>query len=1291
MTKVNPKKGSFTVDVLATPRSVIDDILLLEAQKEKYASKPDPMAQAQDQFPMQPPQAVVPDDLWVDGTVDYPKPTLGYLAKPAYTPFQWLVDKFLTGEQVTTAMYRHYQQTRPNKNALMQALYPEQEFEGYRDAAKKGFLHKTEWNFMDVARYEDWFGQTYPGRVLHKTEGAAESILENPKSTPEMKKKAYKVLKQVRSDLVFGNTIVGGAAGVVLDPITYLDPSKVRHVSKLIKIPFIVAHQAVLTKILSYNKLTTRLDEINKLIFTGGKAYKLKKLENVSDAIITLRKAGVQEDLIKSLDSGVISASDIIASLRPTVDGYDEIISALARVAAGEEAVGEIAKAVVKMEKLADTAVMMEKGDSKMLAKKFLATHRLEGTYAAHKALGRSKKGRAVLDLFETASVEKIDGTWGLGEGFYRTLKNAGLSDDVLEEIVVKNRGYQTVVDPVEGAVKQTIDKLGSAPLAHELDEFQAGVEVALESINPKLRPLLDQYNFMHTDLANELIRRDLVTRETMENFARELGLSHLRHFPKKRYWEMIKKASVSKRRTMWKDAKESLDQLARDLEIAKVSKPEIEDILSAAKADMKKLSAGRRGTDQLISDSEQLSNLFRQAHEIHNAYPDIKMANILKRFRTSLGDVSGFRRIMGTINEIDDLAVDAGFKKVIETNAAEIMYRQEMLSNRAIAYHDYIERIVENFPDQVARYTDGMDLAGKVPVEDAFLGKYVVDEGFENSFKLILGMETGTGDTWNTYAKWYDWMLEKWRYYTLIPFAKFHTRNLFSEDWYNSLGGMNVADPVWMKSRKQATTLAMDAIWKKDPVALETYAHIMEQGYLGHGFFSAELGTGQNLARGGQAFPFMGREYSVPVSIRGSKFIGQKVLTKAEHIGESIEAIPRLQMYFYGLEKGPQWVHKQGFGSKFGSKLPYPPSVEGSKAFRDWTRAMKGTGLSPEDLKIASRQAAEEMSQNLAKGLKRYGVAYTSPDGLLPYVRKFHPTYDKFTPVEQKVFRRILPFYSWPRFNIPMTFEMMMARPRAYAGMERGRRLITGAMGAQYPDKDEPEWIKRGYAYGWSRSGPNRTYQLMKNWFAPLDVDDVIPIVKKNGEWKLSTRPPADKFQQMLTPIIKNPWEVFVTQRDSYTRRDIPSYPGAKKVIGGIPFTDKTIKIDERAAHLLQPIRILQEINKLFWGKHDSKWDAIIGHLFGRMYDVDINKARSGLYYSFMEQLHGRMGLNNQYEETGLIHGREIARKNKDWPTVKDLDKRIRLIEREIARLKPYVIEKKDTGRRRKRQKRSR
>ena len=240
MTKVTTKKGVLGVDYQATPRTVIDDYLDIEALKEAAARKPDPMTQAQELFPMPKPHVVTPDNLWQDGVTDLIKPTFGFMAKPVCTPFQWFVDKLLTGEQVTAAMYRHYQQTRPDRDTKM---YPTQEFSGYLDAAKQGFLHKTEWNFMDVARYEDWFGSTFVGSHLKKVGAAAESILENPESTPEQKKEAYKVIKRVKGDLIFGNTVVGGAAGVVLDPITYADPSKVRAVGRVAKAPFAAAHQ----------------------------------------------------------------------------------------------------------------------------------------------------------------------------------------------------------------------------------------------------------------------------------------------------------------------------------------------------------------------------------------------------------------------------------------------------------------------------------------------------------------------------------------------------------------------------------------------------------------------------------------------------------------------------------------------------------------------------------------------------------------------------------------------------------------------------------------------------------------------------------------------------------------------------------------------------------------------------------------------------------------------------------------------------------------------------------------
>ena len=1159
-----------------------------------------------------------------------------YLAKPVWTVFQWVQDKLLTGEQVTAGAYRHHRQQQPDRDL---AVYPEREFTSTGDAMLKGLIHKTEWDWTDVAHAEDWYGTKFEhGRWLHSQIDKHRATLANPDAhTPAQIEYSQKQIKASQDAIDFGNTVCGFFSGIAFDPFTWTGPAIAKLGFKAVAIPLKALHKGVLVKLGKYSRLSTKLTQIKKLTFTGGKSYGIKINEGFREAVMELRKAGVSDDLITKLDKGLLTADDIIPTLKPTIENLDEVVMNLRKI----ESIQEVMETVAK-------------GEGELLATEWLGTKRLQEPYDVLEKMGRSKEARALLDVMEKAKVEKVDGTYGLAKGFYKAMKEAGVTDDVIDDIIKRNRGFSTqplmADNPMAGAVRSTIEASDRAPLFYELDEFYEGLDETLKHVDPKLRPLLDQHRRVYKELGEELIKKDILTKQTLDAFAKELGLSHLRHYPKNNYWQFIKKAGVAKRHSMLEDAKKGLDQLRKDLKKANIPSAEADDVLAAAKADIKKLARAKRGTEA-VGESDALRGLYDAAHALHEKYPDIAMGTILKKFRGSVKDVSSFRSVMGTLNEIDDLAKSAGFKKVIETNPAAILFKQEVQMKRAIAYHDFIERTIKNFPAEVQRWAPGMDDAGKIVVKDAFMGKYYVDEDFADTFRLILGMETGTGKIWHQHFRWFDWMQEKFRYYTLIPFFKFHSRNLFSEEFMNSIGGMSALDPVWMKTRKRATKLAFDALSKKDPIALEAYAHIMKQGTLGHGWFAAELGLGTTLRRGGGPFPFMGKDYDLgKLSIRRSRGIGTKVLPKMELGGELIEAIPRLHMYYYGLEKGPGWVAKQ---------------------------MSKKAGLRGLKLK-AAKGLTGDISDDLTKALDRYKIPYRSPDGLVDYTRKFHPTYDKFTPLEQKVLRRAFPFYSWPRFNIPFSFEMMMRKPRAYAQLERGRRFVTRARGAQLPDKDAPDYIKQGYAVGWSRTGPNQTYQVMKNWLTPVDIDDVIPIINENGEWKWSVKPIADKIQQMLTPIVKQPLETFITRKDSYTKKDLPSYPGAKAVLGGIPFTDKTIKIGERPYHMLKAIRVLQETNKFFWGRRDNYWDAVVGHLFGRMYSVDINTAKRHLYHSFMDQLHGQPGLNKKGQETGLLTGRKRAMANKDWATVKELDKRIRLIERELARLKPYVIKKK-------------
>ena len=977
-----------------------------------------------------------------------------YLDKVVWTPFQWIMDKLLTGEQVTAAAYRHYQQQQPDRDM---AVYPKQEFSGYGDAMGKGLIHKTEWDWTDVTHAEDWFGTKFEaGRHLHRDIAKFQWVLSNPDAhSPEEVDRARKQVKVCQDNLDFGNTVIGFMFGIVADPLTYLGPGLVKAGAKAIGTPLKALHKSVLVKIAGYSRLSTKLTHIKKITLTGGRMYGIKVNQGFREAVMNLRKAGVSDDLITKLDKGLMSADDIIATLKPTMENLDDVILELKKI----EGIQEVMETVAR-------------GEGELLAAEWVGTKRLQEPYDIMEKMGRSKEARAILDVMEKAKVEKVDETYGLAKGFYKAMKDAGVADDVIDDIIARNRGFSTTSlmahDPMAGAIRRTIEASDRTPLFYEMDEFYEGLDATIKQVDPKLRPLLDQHRRVYRELGDELIKKDIITRQTLDTFAKELSLSHLRHYPKNNYWKFIKQAGVAERHSMLGDAKKGLDRMRTDLGAAGMSKTEIDKVIDAAKADIQKLTRAKRGTAEAVGESDALKNLYDSAHALHEQYPDIAMGTILKRFRSSVKDVNSFRSVMGTLNEIDDLAKSVGFKNVIETNPAAILFKQEVQMKRAIAYHDFIERTIKNFPAEVQRWTPGAEDAGKILVEDSFMGKYLVDEDFADTFKLILGMETGTGDIWNQHFRWFDWMQEKFRYYTLIPFFKFHSRNLWSEEFMNSVGGMKVTDPVWMKTRKQATSLAFDALSKKDPLALEAYAHIMKQGTLGHGWFGAELGMGTTLKRGGGPFPFMGKDYDLgKLSIRRSPFIGTKVLPKMELAGELIESIPRLHMYYYGLEKGPDWVAKRMSKSKkFTGKL-------GRKSAKALT---------------------EDMSEDLAAALNKYKLPHTSPDGLVDYTRKFHPTYDKFTPIEQKVFRRIFPFYSWPRFNIPFSFEMMMRKPRTYAQLERGRRAVTRLRGAQLPDQDDPDYIRRGYGVGWSKTGPDRTYLLMKNWLTPVDIDDVIP-----------------------------------------------------------------------------------------------------------------------------------------------------------------------------------------------------
>ena len=138
-----------------------------------------------------------------------------------------------------------------------------------------------------------------------------------------------------------------------------------------------------------------------------------------------------------------------------------------------------------------------------------------------------------------------------------------------------------------------------------------------------------------------------------------------------------------------------------------------------------------------------------------------------------------------------------------------------------------------------------------------------------------------------------------------------------------------------------------------------------------------------------------------------------------------------------------------------------------------------------------------------------------------------------------------------------------------------------------------------------------------------------------------------------MLHPV-KTVAEV-VWEYDTFRDAKLPRVPGAKKKLLGFD-------VPERAAHLLQPIRMFQEINRFFWGRNDPYWDRVVFHLVGRKYMVNRQQSRKWLWYDMNRAVSGK---------DGLKAGVRRARRNGDMKTVRQLEQKIRVLERQMKRLK--------------------
>lgn len=156
-----------------------------------------------------------------------------------------------------------------------------------------------------------------------------------------------------------------------------------------------------------------------------------------------------------------------------------------------------------------------------------------------------------------------------------------------------------------------------------------------------------------------------------------------------------------------------------------------------------------------------------------------------------------------------------------------------------------------------------------------------------------------------------------------------------------------------------------------------------------------------------------------------------------------------------------------------------------------------------------------------------------------LERVKKFWFDYGEITDFERNVMRRVIPFYTWIRKNIPLQLEEMAKQPGKFALIQKARAGL-GRMAEEEFGPEEPQFLPKYFRELFAMRTPFQTKLGNPLYFNPnLPFQDINRMVDPMG------------WMSALSPIFKIPLEA-VFRKETFTERPIESW--ARYTTMGVP-----------------------------------------------------------------------------------------------------------------------------------------
>lgn len=176
--------------------------------------------------------------------------------------------------------------------------------------------------------------------------------------------------------------------------------------------------------------------------------------------------------------------------------------------------------------------------------------------------------------------------------------------------------------------------------------------------------------------------------------------------------------------------------------------------------------------------------------------------------------------------------------------------------------------------------------------------------------------------------------------------------------------------------------------------------------------------------------------------------------------------------------------------------------------------------------------------------------------------VKKFLFDYGDLTAFEKQVMKRLMPFYTWTRKNVPLQLEMLWKKPQKFA-----------PLGVPLRGRDPQDLLRLKY------TRPQLYERLPVELRRDADTVTYVPLegLIPAGDLAKMVRP-QEMFIELITPYLRAPIELRMN-KSFYFESEIQRYP---KETQELLRTDVPVKLKYTMVSVLPQARMLNELNKL-------------------------------------------------------------------------------------------------------------